>query len=122
MKANRQIQINTDTAASIPQLRLDCRFEKMSFGNSNTNITDMKKNIKTKIAVDLSPGSCLPIIFGILIFYHHQITVKKRFSWCFIFPHNILLIDPIMVLFYLKPICLSMENIHKVCCSLFPGC
>ena len=78
MKANRQIQINTDTAAYIPQLRLDCRFEKMSFGNANTNITDMKKSIKAKIAVDLSPGSCLPIIFGILIFYH-QHSQKKVF-------------------------------------------
>ena len=46
------------------------------------------------------------------------ITVKKRFSWCFIFSHNILLIDPLMVLIYLNPICLSMENIHKICCSL----
>ena len=42
-ESKQAIQINTDTAAYIPQLRLDCRFEKMSFGNANTNITDMKK-------------------------------------------------------------------------------
>ena len=48
MKANKQIQINTDTAAYIPQLSLDCRFEKMSFGNANTNITDMENKNKHK--------------------------------------------------------------------------